>query len=278
MNAVVPTSDIQSTQWRYTTNAPPANWASAGFGDGGWATGNSGFGGGGQTAWNTSDIWLRKTFDISTLSEETINSLVVGLKYDDNAEVYINGVEVCRTAGYVTVYRVQKISAAIKQALVRTGTNVLAVHCRQDFGGQFIDVGIFGWEGIQTTTPPVGTQTPYAGVIPIPGMVEAENFDNGGEGVSFHDTTPTNLIGPFRNNTAVDTEPCSEGGTTWPSPTTANGWNTPSTWPRPVPIQSVARVSSPFATGSLPHRDGWRQCNRCNGGAQHGRLAKLGKP
>ncbi len=55
-------------------------------------------------------------------------------------------------------------------------------------------------------------QTPYAGIIPIPGVVEAENYDNGGEGISFHDTTPSNLIGPFRNNLAVDTEPCSEGG------------------------------------------------------------------
>ena len=33
--------------------------------------------------------------------------------------------------------------------------------------------------------------------------IEAENFDNGGEGVSYHDTTPQNLGGAYRN-TAVD--------------------------------------------------------------------------
>ncbi|MES2734302.1 MAG: glycoside hydrolase family 48 protein [Bacteroidota bacterium] len=53
---------------------------------------------------------------------------------------------------------------------------------------------------------------PGPGAASIPGVVEAENFDSGGEGMTFHDTTPTNLIGPFRSNTAVDTEPCSEGG------------------------------------------------------------------
>ncbi|MES2732525.1 MAG: glycoside hydrolase family 9 protein [Bacteroidota bacterium] len=52
-------------------------------------------------------------------------------------------------------------------------------------------------------------QTPFDGVIGIPGFIEAENFDNGGEGISFHDTTPTNLSGAYRN-TAVDIEPCSE--------------------------------------------------------------------
>ncbi|MES2732523.1 MAG: carbohydrate-binding protein, partial [Bacteroidota bacterium] len=251
MSAVVPTADIQSTQWRYSVNAPAGNWASPGFNDGGWSLGASGFGGGGQTPWNTADIWLRKSFDISTLSEATINSLVVGLKYDDDAEVYINGTEVCRTRGYVTAYRMQKISAAIKQSLVRNGSNVLAVHCHQVIGGQFIDAGIFGWEGVETTTPPVGTQSPFADVIPIPGIVETENFDNGGEGVSYHDTTPANLIGPFRTNYAVDTEPCSESGNNiafsdngeWLEYTVnvaATGTYTLDT-----------RVSSPIATGSF---------------------------
>ncbi|MES2734525.1 MAG: glycoside hydrolase family 9 protein, partial [Bacteroidota bacterium] len=63
-----------------------------------------------------------------------------------------------------------------------------------------------------TVNGSVIVQTPYDVVIPLPGVVEAENFDNGGEGIAFHDTTPTNLIGPFRSNTAVDTEPCSETG------------------------------------------------------------------
>src|SRR5437763_656287 len=33
--------------------------------------------------------------------------------------------------------------------------------------------------------------------------IEAENFDNGGEGVAYHDTTPANIGGQYRN-TAVD--------------------------------------------------------------------------
>ena len=45
----------------------------------------------------------------------------------------------------------------------------------------------------------------------MPGRIEAENFDNGGEGVAYHDTTPGNSGGAYRN-TDVDLEVSSDGG------------------------------------------------------------------
>jgi hypothetical protein len=45
----------------------------------------------------------------------------------------------------------------------------------------------------------------------IPGVIEAENFDRGGEGVAYHDTTPGNSGGAFRK-TDVDIEAASEHG------------------------------------------------------------------
>ena len=66
---------------------------------------------------------------------------------------------------------------------------------------------LFGLSGTQpattpppTTTPPPPTppptpnlSTPYTGTpIAIPGAFEAENFDKGGEGIAYHDTTPGN--------------------------------------------------------------------------------------
>jgi aryl-phospho-beta-D-glucosidase BglC (GH1 family) len=38
----------------------------------------------------------------------------------------------------------------------------------------------------------------------IPGTVEAENFDVGGEGITYHDTDPTNIAGDYRPNEGVD--------------------------------------------------------------------------
>jgi len=42
-------------------------------------------------------------------------------------------------------------------------------------------------------------QSPYAGVISLPGTVQAENYDNGGEGLAFHDTDTGNWLGAYRN-------------------------------------------------------------------------------
>src|SRR6185295_7937852 len=60
--------------------------------------------------------------------------------------------------------------------------------------------------------PPPSTTTPYTGTpINLPGTIEAENFDNGGEGIAYHDTTPANQGAAYRS-TAVDLEPSSGGG------------------------------------------------------------------
>jgi len=38
----------------------------------------------------------------------------------------------------------------------------------------------------------------------IPGTIEAENFDKGGEGLTYHDTSPANIPGDYRPDEAVD--------------------------------------------------------------------------
>lgn len=57
-------------------------------------------------------------------------------------------------------------------------------------------------------------QSPYPGPNPvqIPGTIETENFDNGGEGVSYHDTTATNDGGAYRAGEGVDIETCTDTG------------------------------------------------------------------
>lgn len=56
------------------------------------------------------------------------------------------------------------------------------------------------------------TAGPYLGSpVRLPGRVEAENFDNGADGASYHDTTAGNSGGAYRQTNA-DVESCSEGG------------------------------------------------------------------
>lgn len=68
-----------------------------------------------------------------------------------------------------------------------------------------------GNTGGDTTT--TTTETPYLGKpIPIPGTVEMEDFDNGGEGVAYHDSDTINQGGAGTRKGGVDIETCSAGG------------------------------------------------------------------
>jgi endonuclease/exonuclease/phosphatase family metal-dependent hydrolase len=63
-----------------------------------------------------------------------------------------------------------------------------------------------------TARPHAQSLTPYTGSpAPVPGIVQAANFDNGGEGVAYHDWSAGNLGGLYRQ-TDVDIAASSEGG------------------------------------------------------------------
>lgn len=54
--------------------------------------------------------------------------------------------------------------------------------------------------------PPPVTQTPYpaGGAWPVPGVIECEDFDRGGQGVAINDSTAANLGGAYRPTDRVD--------------------------------------------------------------------------
>ena len=90
--------------------------------------------------------------------------------------------------------------------------------------------------------------TPYKGVKDIPGTIEAEDYDMGGEGLAFHDSDNTNEgdAASYRTDGGgVDVVKC-------------NGFNTPSMSPRLVSIPMrlmlppVRRV--PASTSDGPNR------------------------
>jgi len=56
-------------------------------------------------------------------------------------------------------------------------------------------------------------QTPYSGTpAPVPGRIEAENFDNGDEGEAYYDSDDSNSGGEYRSSSGVDIEICYEEG------------------------------------------------------------------
>lgn len=79
-----------------------------------------------------------------------------------------------------------------------------------DGSSQFPQVMQVDWVRAYQT---VATQTPFGGVPwPIPGMVEAENYDVGGSVVAYVDCDVNNNGGAYRPAESVDIEVSSEGG------------------------------------------------------------------
>lgn len=72
---------------------------------------------------------------------EVPSDLQVHLRHDDDAEIYINGILAARAKGHISDYEQIPLSEAALKSLKPTG-NIMAVHCRQTFGGQYIDVGL----------------------------------------------------------------------------------------------------------------------------------------
>ena len=144
VKAVVPTSEKEGIEWRYTTEKPADGWEKADFDDAKWQKGPGGFGTKGtpgsvvRTEWKTGDIWLRRE---ATLPEGKFTSLQFRVHHDEDVEIYINGVLAGKAGGFVSEYQEMTMTPE-GQAALKPGKNTIAVHCHQTQGGQYVDVGI----------------------------------------------------------------------------------------------------------------------------------------
>lgn len=129
--------------WRLARRGPFDGWAAPGFDDSDWEEGPAGFGRKGTPAsvvgtdWHQKHILLRTTFQLDRIPA----ALRLSLHHDDDVRVFINGVPVMEREGYIVEYMTVQLGPSALDALV-VGRNVIAVQCEQDFGGQYIDVGL----------------------------------------------------------------------------------------------------------------------------------------
>ncbi len=139
------TAEALPQSWQYTTASPGDSWMQPNFDAKGWTEGKAGFGAGSpappnahiHTDWSTSEIWVRRSFELKNLP---LGKSYLRLHHDEDCVVYINGTEVARLNGYATNYF--NLALASTGALAQ-GKNVIAIHCRQTGGGQYIDAGLF---------------------------------------------------------------------------------------------------------------------------------------
>lgn len=135
--------------WRYSTENPGIGWMQPGFKDDQWPLGRSGFGTEGTpgavigTTWDSSDVWIRRTTKLAKFVRAKLRLLV---HHDEDAEIYLNGILAAKLRGYSTGYRVVDIRPEALDRLATRMPVVIAAHCHQTSGGQYIDVGLIQLE------------------------------------------------------------------------------------------------------------------------------------
>ncbi|MDR1958926.1 MAG: DUF4965 domain-containing protein [Planctomycetaceae bacterium] len=142
---IVPTAQRGKTAWRYMTEDAAEGWERPDFDDSGWKEGLAGFGTKETpgaiigTEWNTKKIRLRRIFEWNGEIPAGTEP-VLSMHHDEDVEVYLNGELITTRSGWLTGYEIVKTPQLLKA--LKKGTNTLAVRCRQNDGGQYIDVGI----------------------------------------------------------------------------------------------------------------------------------------
>lgn len=143
--ALAPTAREQQVQWTYTTTEPAPQWTERDFDDTGWRRGLGGLGTAGTpgaivgTTWDTPHIWARSYVKLP--GPVDAKQLMLCVHHDEEAEIYINGILAARLRGFTKDYDLVEPAPEAAESL-RAGDNVIAVHCRQTRGGQYIDVGL----------------------------------------------------------------------------------------------------------------------------------------
>lgn len=132
-------------KWLYTTMRPNnEEWTWINYNADTWKEGMAGFGRGApgtanlnRTRWVGEDIWMRRFFDLKEVSAQ----LKLSIYHDENVEVFFNGKLAAKYSGFIREYEVHPLTAE-QLKLLEPGKNLIAVHCHQTGGGQYIDVGL----------------------------------------------------------------------------------------------------------------------------------------
>lgn len=155
-------------------------------------------------------------------SSEGVPSLT---KYTPNAYVQANAIGGAQASVYPTGNDYPSLAQWLADFVNRAAANYQLVSSSlsnnagtdgKDIGVDFAELNAAlagsGGSAPPPPPPPSGGSTPYSGTpAPIPGTVQFENYDVGGEGTAYHDSTSGNAGGVYRTNN-VDIQATGDSG------------------------------------------------------------------
>ena len=165
-------------------------------------------GGGDDLGWTAAGQWFKYTVNVATAGTYTVGlrlaapaAVTDGLHIANSAGTNLSGnVNVPATGGY------QTWTTVIATVTLPAGTQTLTVD--QDNAGWNINFLAFGLN----TSGGGGGGGPYGGTAAaVPGTVQAENYDTGGQGVAYNVTSVNGSANSYRSD-GVDLEATTDTG------------------------------------------------------------------
>lgn len=136
---ILSTSDEETYTVQYTETEPIGEWTAPSYAANNWKSGSSPIGDDKKnvkTLWKSHDIWVRRTFNLS--SPLNIDELLLKLNHDDDIEVFLNGKKVYEKTGWTNNFQY----VPINKADLKAGENLIAIHLANTAGGRFLDFGL----------------------------------------------------------------------------------------------------------------------------------------
>ena len=179
--------------------------------------------GGYDVGWTSAGEWLNYTVNVASSGSYTLD-LRLATASSGSLHVTFNGTDVTGTVSVSNTGGWQSWTTIRKTVNLSAGTQAMRVV----FEGGNLNlnyVTLAAGSSGSGSSGSSGNSSPFSGVaLAIPGWVQAEDFDNGGQGVGYSDGTSGNSGGVYRA-TDVDIGTTSSGGY-------AVGWTVAGEWLR----------------------------------------------
>ena len=163
-------------------------------------------GGGYDIGWNSVGEWQKYTVNVSTAGTYQV-AFRVSNGTTASGTFHLQNASGTNLSGTVTVAPTggwQTWSTVTANVTLPAGQQILTL---------WDDGSNYNINSMAFTSSGGGGESPYGGTpAAIPGTVQSENYDNGGEGVAYHDTEAANQGGQYRTADGVDIEACTDTG------------------------------------------------------------------
>jgi hypothetical protein len=144
--------------------------------------------------------WLAYTVNIAAAGTYAVDFRISSSGTGGTVRLSVDGADVSgaialpTTGGWDTYQTVRRDGITLP-----AGTHVLRLTI--DANGSTGAAADINWLNVSAPAAPPPPSTAYTGTpVPVPNRIEAENYDRGGEGLAYHDTTAGNSTGAYRTD------------------------------------------------------------------------------